>query len=60
MLNFPRRAINLAVVHVGIEHVGRNIAFHVRDLRFHLVAQAPLLKLRLGDLVIELRQVVRM
>ncbi|MNR26899.1 hypothetical protein D3C85_1441410 [compost metagenome] len=58
MLDFPRRAIALAVIHIGIEHIDRNVAFHVGDFRFHLVAQAPFLKLRLSDFVVEFRQVV--
>ncbi|MNR49141.1 hypothetical protein D3C85_1684750 [compost metagenome] len=53
VLDLPGRAIDLTVIHVGVEHVGVDVAFHVSHLRFHLVAPAPFLELLLSDFVIE-------
>ena len=56
-VDFPRRAIALAIIHIGIEHFDWSVAFHVGDFGFHLVAQAPFLKLRFGYFIVELMQV---
>lgn len=58
VLNHPRRAIDLAVIHIGVEHIGIDVAFHVADFRFHLVASTPVGELLVSDFVVKLREVI--